>query len=88
MTDMAKIDDQITQIEMKIEQQKQRLRDLKAQETKQQRKDETRRKILYGAAFLSLVKSLPEEGRDTALERIHRFISAARDREFLGLPPK
>ncbi|HDY95482.1 hypothetical protein LCGC14_0510690 [marine sediment metagenome] len=84
---MPKYTEQIAKIEERLEQQRQRLRDLKAQETKQHRRDETRRKILYGAAFLSLVDKLPEEKRHSSLDRIQRYICRAKDREFLGLPP-
>ncbi len=86
-TAMPKYTDQIAKIEERLEQQRQRLRDLKAQETKQNGRDDTRRKILYGAAFLSLVDKLPEEKRHPSLDRIQRYISRAKDREFLGLPP-
>jgi hypothetical protein len=57
---MTKYADQIAKVEEKLEQQRQRLRNLKAQETKQERKDDTRRKILSGAAFLSLIDDLPD----------------------------
>lgn len=83
---MPKYTDQIAKIEERLQQQRQRLRALKAQESKQHRRDDTRQKILYGAAFLALVDKLPEEKRHSALDRIQRYISRAKDREFLGLP--
>lgn len=82
---MANIDQKIDDIEKKIEQHRQRLRDLKAQSTKQERKDDARRKILYGAAYLAGLSTLSERQREQSLERIHAHIRAKRDREFLGL---
>lgn len=84
---MPNYSDQIHKIEEKLEQQRQRLRDLRAQETKQVRKDETRRKILYGAAVLAMVDNMPEEKRRLALKRIEQHISRPSDRKFLGLSP-
>ena len=83
---MPKYADKIAKIERKIEQERQRLRDLRARETAQKRKDDTRRKILYGAAILSLIEGLPEEKRRETFDRVHRHVRKARDREFLGLP--
>jgi hypothetical protein len=84
---MTKYADQIAKVEEKLEQQRQRLRNLKAQETKQERKDDTRRKILYGAAFLSLIDDLPEERQKASLDKVQQRIRAAKDRAFLDLPP-
>jgi lipid II:glycine glycyltransferase (peptidoglycan interpeptide bridge formation enzyme) len=84
---MTKYADQIAKIEEQLEQQKQRLRNLKAQETKQQRKDDARRKILYGAAFLALINDMTVERQQTALDNVHKRIRAAKDRAFLDLPP-
>lgn len=83
---MPKYADKISKIEKKIEQERQQLRDLKARETAQQRKDDTRRKILYGAAILSLIESLPAEKKRESLERVQRHVRAEKDRKFLGLP--
>ncbi len=84
---MPNYSDQIHKIEEKLEQQRQRLRDLRAQETKQIRKDETRRKVLYGAAVLAMVDKMPDEKRRLALNRIEEYISRPSDRTFLDLPP-
>jgi predicted GTPase len=84
---MPNYSEQISKIEEKLEQQRQRLRDLRAQETKQIRKDETRRKILYGAAVLAMVDKMSEEKRRLALSRIEEHICRPKDRAFLGLPP-
>lgn len=83
---MQKYKDKIAKVEQKIEQERQRLRDLRARETAQKRKDDTRKKILYGAAILSLIESLPDEKRRQTFDRVHRHVRNAKDREFLGLP--
>ncbi|MEE4210704.1 MAG: hypothetical protein V2I43_15740 [Parvularcula sp.] len=83
---MPKIDEQIAEIEKKMEQHRNRLRDLKAQATKQERKDDTRRKLLYGAAYLLALDSLTEDARKRSLDRIEAHITRPKDREFLELP--
>lgn len=84
---MPNYEEQISKIEEKLEQQRQRLRTLKAEETKRLRKDDTRRKILYGAAVLAMVDTMPEEKRRLAMAKIEQHISRPKDRAFLGLPP-
>ncbi|MGR3565062.1 MAG: hypothetical protein ACU0FH_20460 [Heliomarina sp.] len=83
---MAKYSDEIEKLEQRMEQLRQRQRDLKAKETRQQRADDTRRKILYGAAFLAAVQNLSEEKRAQSLARLHARIRNPKDRAFLGLP--
>ncbi|MCF7748508.1 hypothetical protein GLP43_13165 [Sulfitobacter sp. M39] len=84
---MPNYSEQISKIEGKLEQQRQRLRDLRAQETKQTRRDETRRKILYGAATLTMLEGLKDESRQAALRRIEQHVTRPKDREFLNLEP-
>lgn len=84
-TAVRKYTDQIARVEEKLEQQRQRLRNLKAQETKQQRKDDTRRKILYGAAFLALMNDRDEGVRLKSFEKIHQYVRNPKDRNFLGI---
>ncbi|MGX9853904.1 hypothetical protein ACR03S_00420 [Limimaricola variabilis] len=84
---MSKIDEQIEAIEQKMEQHRNRLRDLKAQATKQERKDDARRKLLYGAAYLTALEALPQDKQRQSRARIEAYITRAKDREFLGLAP-
>lgn len=84
---MTKYNAKIAAIEGKIAAEQQRLRNLRARETAQQRRDDTRRKILYGAAVLSLLERLSLDNRRETLVRLHKHIRARKDREFLGLPP-
>ena len=83
---MPKVDDRIAAIEKKMEQQWNRLRDLKAQATKQERKDDARRKLLYGAAYLASLETLSGDARGRSLKRVQAHITRPKDRAFLGLP--
>ena len=82
---MVNIDQKIAAAEKKIDRERQKLRDLKAQSSKQERRDDTRRKILYGAAYLAGLSTLSERQREQSLERIHALIRSQRDRDFLGI---
>lgn len=84
---MSKIDEQIEAMEKKSEQLRNRLRDLKAQATKQERKNEARRKLLYGAAYLAGLETLSADARRRSLARIEAHITRPKDRAFLGLHP-
>ncbi|MGR3604014.1 hypothetical protein [Sulfitobacter sp.] len=84
---MPKVDDRIAAMEKKMEQDRNRLRDLKAQATKQERKDDARRKLLYGAAYLAGLETLSEDARRRSLARVEAHITRPKDRVFLGLPP-
>lgn len=59
---------------------------VRARETAQTRKDDTRRKVLLGALLLSMLDSgeLPREKVDSALAR---FLSRPQDRVLFSLPP-
>lgn len=75
-------------LEAKIEHARQRLRDLQAHAQKQKRKDATRRNIIYGAAFQAHLRQLDPSKRATTLAWLHRRITRASDRVFLGLDPE
>jgi hypothetical protein len=83
--DMQNFATRIAKIQDNIEQEQQRPRELKARETAQERKDDTRRKILYGAAFLASVKDEKDERQVKSFEKVHSFIFNSKDRKFLGL---
>ena len=76
----------MTDINRQIEQAKARLQDLQATARKNERRDETRRKILYGAAYLAALQDLPKEKRAASSGRVHEYVFRVKDREFLGLP--
>jgi hypothetical protein len=82
-----RVEDQIAALEARMAQEQARLRDLKAQATKQERRDDARRKLLYGAAWLAALDALSEDARRRSLDRVEKHISRAKDRAFLGLEP-
>lgn len=73
-------------IDAQIEQARQRLRDLQTKAQKQKRKDETRRNIIYGAAFQAHLRQLGQPKREATLAWLHKKVTRASDRHFLGLP--
>jgi len=75
----------MTDINLQIVQAKARLQDLQAKARKSKRRDETRRKILYGAAYLAALQDLPEEKRAASSDRVLKYVRRVKDREFLGL---
>ena len=82
---MTKYTDRIAKLQEKIDQEQQRLRDLKARENAQERKNDARRKILYGAAFLALMNDRDEGVRLKSFEKIHQYVRSPKDRKFLGI---
>ncbi len=60
---------------------------LKAQAKAVDNRAETHRKVVYGAAFLNLVETLPAQRRDELLASVHRHVTRPSDRERFGLPP-
>ena len=72
-------------LEAKIEHVRQRLRDLQAQAQKQKRRNETRRKIIYGAALQEHHGQLDASKREATLAWLHKRITRPTDRRFLGL---
>lgn len=83
---MSPLELQIAALEKKIARERERLSNAKARAVAENRKRDTRRKILYGAAYLSALATLPERQREQSLERVHAHIRKVRDQEFLGLP--
>ena len=79
-------ENELADLETKIEHARQRLRDLHAQAQKQKRRDETRRKIIYGAALQEHLGQLEASKREATLAWLHKRITRPSDRRFLGLP--
>ncbi len=75
----------MTNINLQIKQAKARLQDLQTMARKKARRDDTRRKILYGAAMFRLLDDLAKEKRERLQELLDERILRASDREFLGL---
>ncbi|MEX5600404.1 hypothetical protein [Pseudophaeobacter sp. C1-32P7] len=85
-------------LEARIEEAQARLKNLRAEARKQDRRDETRRKIIYGAAVLDIIarwqdgdgKSDEQKAEEASrAERmmlaLHERVNRERDRKFLGL---
>ncbi len=72
-------------LDQQIEQARVRLRDLQALASKQRRRDETRKKIIYGAAVLKLLEEIERDKADRLLKLLHERISRDSDRELLRL---
>jgi hypothetical protein len=72
-------------IETRIRQAQARLNDLKAAARKQERRNETRRKIIYGAAVLSILEDFSGERAAEIRRKLHAKVSRPSDREFLKL---
>ncbi|WP_170509148.1 mobilization protein [Ruegeria arenilitoris] len=71
-------------LDQQIEQARARLKDLQARASKQRRRDETRRKIIYGAAVLKLLEDSGGEKADRLLKLLQERITRDCDREFIG----
>lgn len=89
---MAKtIDEKINQFEEKLKQlkaQKKLKENRERQKAKEQeRKDNTRRKILLGAFYLHKMET-DEQFRQNVLSRLDEYLKADRDRKLFGLPER
>ena len=71
-----------------IEQKKARLSDLAQRAKEEDRRAETRKKIIYGGAFFALIATLTPEKRERTKAAIDAMITNKKDRQFLGLPDK
>ena len=71
----------------RLRQEEARLELLLQKAKKQSRKDATRRKIIYGAAFLRMVDAQDEWDRPRILRHVGKYITRERDREFLASQP-
>lgn len=75
----------MTDLAAQIKQARQRVRDLQARAQKQKRRDETRRKIIYGAAIQKLLEDNKGDKADRLLTLLEERITRPSDRRFLGL---
>ena len=58
----------------------------RSQARERERRDDTRRKIIYGSAILTLLGGMSEARRAETLASLHDKITRPTDRAFLGLP--
>ncbi|WP_299894328.1 hypothetical protein [uncultured Ruegeria sp.] len=73
-------------LDQQIEQMRAKLRDLQARASKQRRRDETRKKIIYGAALQEHLGQLEVAKKEATLAWLHKRVTRVSDRRFLGLP--
>ncbi|MBG64639.1 MAG: hypothetical protein CMN13_12575 [Roseobacter sp.] len=83
---MSKSQKRIEALTKEIEQKKALLSDLAQKAKEEDRRKETRKKILYGGAFLAYLAALPPEKKRLATAAIEARITNRKDRQFLGLP--
>jgi hypothetical protein len=79
---MATQDGKLAVLRKRAAELKARITQAEAQEKAKARKEETREKVLIGAAFLADIKQHPET-RAGVVEVLKRGIVAPKDREFL-----
>jgi hypothetical protein len=74
-------------LEVKRSQINAQIQAIKARENGQQRKDDTRRKVLIGGVVLKMLKTgeMPQERLTQLLDK---YLEAERDRKLFGLAPK
>ncbi|WCE69473.1 hypothetical protein PL336_11750 [Sulfitobacter faviae] len=81
---MPPIEKQIAALEEKIAKERAKLADAKAKAALQNRKRDTRRKVLFGYAFLDWASSLPRSERKRIVGLVHARL-AEREREAFPL---
>ncbi|NKX41362.1 hypothetical protein HGG71_07800 [Rhodobacteraceae bacterium R_SAG2] len=72
-------------LDTRIQQARAKLNDLKAIARKQERLDDTRRKIIYGAAILQLLHDVNSEKSERLRRLLDQRITRESDRKFLGI---
>ncbi|WP_157084280.1 hypothetical protein [Sediminimonas qiaohouensis] len=75
----------IEALDREIEQKKARRSDLMQKAKEEERRAETRRKIIYGGAFFAYLATLSPENERRVKAAIDAMIKNQRDRQFLGL---
>lgn len=68
-----------------IEQKNALLSDLTQKAKEESRRADTRRKIIYGAAFLAYADLLSPENAEKAFAAVRKQITNKKDRDFLGI---
>lgn len=84
---IAELQRQIEALNKEIDQRRARIRNLQAKSTDLKRRVETRKKIVYGAAYLNSLDGLSPEAREKSLARVEKKITRKADREFVGVDP-
>ena len=72
-------------LDTRIQQAQAKLNDLKAIARKQERLNDTRRKIIYGAVILQLLHDVNSEKSERLRRLLDQRITRESDRKFLGM---
>jgi len=81
---MSRTEKKIEALAREIEQKNALLSDLSQKAKEENRRAETRKKIIYGGAFLAYANSLSPENTEKAFAAVHKRIINKKDRQFLG----
>lgn len=84
---MSKAQKKIDTLTREIEQKKALLSDLGQRVKEERRRNETRKKIIYGAAFLAFLETIHPDKAPHVKAKIEAMIANNKDRQFLELPP-
>ena len=82
---MSRTEKKIEALAREIEQKTAILSDLNQKAKEENRRADTRRKIIYGAAFLAYVNALSAENAEKAYSAVQKQITNKKDRQFLDL---
>ncbi|MCQ0091623.1 hypothetical protein [Roseovarius sp. M141] len=82
---MSRTEKKIAALTKEIEQKNALLSDLAQKVKEERRRDDTRKKIIYGAAFLAYANALSPENTEKAYAAVRKRITNKKDRQFLGL---
>jgi len=82
---MSRTEKKIAALTREIQQKNALLSDLAQKAKEEQRRADTRRKIIYGGAFFAYLASLTPEQRARVKAAIDGMITNKKDRQFLGL---
>jgi hypothetical protein len=83
---MSRTEKKIEALAREIEQKNALLSDLNQKAKEENRRADTRRKIIYGAAFLAYANALSPENSEKAYAAVRKLITNKKDRQFLGIP--
>lgn len=82
---MSRTEKKIEALTREIKQKNALLSDLSQKSKEENRRAETRKKIIYGGAFLAYANSLSPENSEKAYSAVRKLITNKKDRHFLSL---
>ena len=82
---MSRTEQKIAALTKEIEQKNALLSGLAQKAKEENRRSETRKKIIYGSAFITYANALSPENREKAYAAVRKRITNKKDRHFMGL---